>query len=205
MNSPLGTAFASYPLQEQILSHPGERKEDIVMNKQTIAGVVIGAAAVTAIGAFAGFQLADQGEYAKVTEVKPNMTSINIPRDECRNELVTTQKPVKDPHQVTGTIAGAIIGGVLGNQVGDGSGKDIATAAGAVAGGVAGNKIQEKVQKGNTEQTIQPVCATVYDERLEQQGYLVTYEWQGATRQVVMDHDPGRKLEVENGEVVFDQ
>lgn len=171
------------------------------MNRQTIAGIVVGAVAVTAIGALAGYKLADDSEYAKVIDVRPHMTSIDIPREECRNEIVTRQKPVKDKHQVTGTIAGAVIGGVLGNQVGDGSGQDIATAAGAVAGGVAGNRIQQKVQEGNTEQSLQEMCSTVYDERLEQQGYLVTYEWEGATRDVVLDYDPGRRLAMENGEI----
>lgn len=172
------------------------------MNRQTWIGVVIGAIAVTAVGAFAGYRLADDQEYAKVLEVRPNMAEVAIPRSECRNEVVTRQKPVKDKHQVTGTIAGAVIGGVLGNQVGDGSGQDIATAAGAVAGGVAGNKIHEKIQEGNTEQSLEETCSTVYDQRLEQQGYLVTYEWDGETREVVLDHDPGRRLAMENGEIV---
>ena len=175
------------------------------MNRHSIIGLVFGAVAVTAIGTFAGIKLTDDEAYAPVRDVRPHMVSVRVPRDECRDEVVTTQKPVKDKHQVTGTIAGAIIGGVLGNQVGDGSGRDIATAAGAVAGGYAGNKIHEKVQEGNTEQTIRPVCSTVYDERLEQQGYLVTYEWQDETNEVVLDYDPGRRLPVEDGKVVFEK
>lgn len=174
------------------------------MNKQTITGMIIGAITVTALGAFAGAQFMENDEYAKVLEVKPHMVTVNIPNAECHDELITRQKPVKDKHQVTGTIAGAIIGGVLGNQVGDGSGQDIATAAGAVAGGVAGNKIHEKVQQGNTEQSIQQVCSTSYDARPEQQGYLVTYELDGNIQEIVLAYDPGRKLPVRNGEVVLE-
>lgn len=175
------------------------------MNRQMISGMVIGAVAVAGVGAFAGYELANGPDHAKVIDVAPNMVAISTPREECRDEVVTRQKPVKDKHQVTGTIAGAIIGGVLGNQIGDGSGQDIATAAGAVAGGVAGNKIHERVQEGNTEQSLERVCATAFDERLEQQGFLVTYEWDGMTREVVMDYDPGRRLPVEDGEVVLNQ
>lgn len=169
------------------------------MNKQTLTGIIIGAVAVTAIGAFAGYQIAEDDDYARVIDVTPNYVTQNIPREECREVLETRQKPVKDEHQVTGTIAGAIIGGVLGNQVGDGSGRDIATAAGAVAGGIAGNKVHERIQENNLEQYVTEECRTAFDQINEQDGYLVTYEWEGERQQVHLDHDPGSRIEIEDG------
>ncbi len=171
------------------------------MKTQTLTGVIIGAVAVTAVGAFAGMQLAGEPEYADVIDVEPHFVTHEVPREACRDELQTRQKPVKDEHQVTGTIAGAIIGGVLGNQVGDGSGQDIATAAGAIAGGYAGNKAHEKIQENNTEQVANQVCETIYDTRRQQDGYLVTYEWDGERQQVRMERDPGYRIPVEDGEL----
>lgn len=174
------------------------------MSKQLLIGGIVGAVAVTAIGSLAGYRFLDSGEYAEVVAVDPNMKTVTTPRQECREQVVTRKKPVKDPHQVTGTIAGAVIGGVLGNQVGGGSGRDIATATGAVAGGYAGNKIQEKVQDGNTEQHVEQICETVYDTSEVQDGFEVTYRIDGQERVVLMAEDPGRRIALENGEPVLE-
>jgi uncharacterized protein YcfJ len=173
------------------------------MNKHLLIGVALGAVAVTAIGTIAGTRLVTSADYADVVAVEPVLKSVSEPRQACREEVVEVQKPVKDKHRITGTVAGAVIGGVLGNQVGDGSGQDIATAGGAVAGGYAGNKIQEKIQEGNTEQQLQQVCETVYDTREVQDGYRVTYELDGEEHTILMDVDPGRRLALENGRPVL--
>jgi uncharacterized protein YcfJ len=144
------------------------------------------------------------GDSATVVSVEPFMRTVSTPREVCRDELVTQQKPVKDPHQVTGTIAGAVIGGVLGSKIGDGSGQDIATVGGAVAGGYAGNKVHEKIQEGNTEQRPQRVCETVYDTSEVQDGYEVTYRLDGQEHVVHMDHDPGARISLENGEPMLE-
>ena len=174
------------------------------MDRQYVIGSIIGAVAVTAIGGVAGYRMLESDQYAKVVSVEPALVTVQVPLEECRDELITRQKPVKDPKQVTGTVAGAVIGGVLGNQVGGGRGKDIATVGGAVAGGYAGNKIQEKIQEGNTEETLERVCTTAYATREEQDGFLVTYRLNGEDRKIHMDHDPGRRIPLENGEPVFD-
>ena len=173
------------------------------MQKQLIiGGVIAGGLALTAIGAVAGYRSMDQANYGEVIAVKPAMKTISVPREECRDELVTRTQPTKDPNQIAGTVAGAVVGGVLGNQVGSGTGKDIATVAGAAAGGYAGNKIQEGMQERNTYQESQRVCDTVNDKRQEQVGYDVTYRYDGQEKTVRMDYDPGNRLPVENGEVV---
>jgi uncharacterized protein YcfJ len=88
-----------------------------------------------------------------------------VPREECRDEVVTLKREPKDDKQIGGTAVGAVIGGVLGNQIGSGDGKKLATVGGAVAGGIAGNKIQDKMQDGNTYQETRRVCETVYDKK----------------------------------------
>lgn len=172
------------------------------MNRHLLIGGIVGAAAATAI---AGVAMLDSEDYAEVVAVEPVTTTVSVPREECRDHVVEVQKPVKDDKQITGTVAGAVIGGVLGRQVGGGSGKDIATVAGAAAGGYAGNKAQEKIQENNTEQRVERRCQTVYDEHEEPAGYEVTYLWDGQERVVHMDHDPGRRLEIEDGRPVLDR
>ena len=122
------------------------------MNRQLIIGGIVGALAVTAVAAVAGYRTMD---------AKP----VKIARQECRDEIVTLTRPTKDPDQIAGTVAGAVIGGVLGHQVGGGDGKKLATVGGAVAGGYAGNKVQEGMQERSTYQQTRQVCRTVYDTR----------------------------------------
>jgi uncharacterized protein YcfJ len=122
------------------------------MNRQVIIGAVVGALAVTAVAAVAGYRTMD---------AKPSM----VAREVCRDDIVTLTRPTKDPDQIAGTVAGAVIGGVLGNQVGGGDGKKLATVGGAVVGGYAGNKVQEGMQERNTYQETRRTCRTVYDKQ----------------------------------------
>jgi uncharacterized protein YcfJ len=174
------------------------------MNSKYVLGGIFAVAAATTIAGVAGFTVLRSGEYAEVISVEPAMTTLSTPQVICRDELVTVKKPVKDEHQVTGTIAGAVIGGVLGHQIGGGKGKDIATVGGAVAGGYAGNKLQEKIQDGNTEQQLQEVCDTVYDRSEVQDGYEVTYRYNDQLHVIHLDHDPGRRIPMENGQPQLD-
>ena len=173
------------------------------MNKQLVIGLVVGAVAVTAIGAVAGYRMLDQANYAEVLSVTPAMKTVSVPRKECHDELVTVTNPTKDPKQIAGTIAGAVIGGVLGSKVGGGDGKKLATVGGAVGGGYAGNKIQEGMQERNTHQESRRTCETVRDSRQEQQGYDVTYRLDGKEQVVRLDYDPGKRIPIENGSLVL--
>lgn len=175
------------------------------MNRQLLVGAIVGAAAVTAIGAVAGFRMLDQANYAEVIAVKSVMKTVSVPREECRDELVTRTRPTRDAKQIAGTVAGAVVGGVLGSQIGDGSGKKLATAGGAVAGGYAGNKIQEGMQARNTYQESQRTCETVRDSRQEPAGFDVTYRLDGREQVIRLGYDPGRRIPVDNGELVLRQ
>ncbi|MDX1460631.1 MAG: glycine zipper 2TM domain-containing protein [Xanthomonadales bacterium] len=164
------------------------------MNKQLLIGGVVGAVAVTAIGGLAGYHLVEY-DYAEVVDVQP----IAATHEVCRDQVVTRKKPVKDEHQVTGTVAGAIIGGVLGSKVGDGSGQDLATVGGAIAGGYAGNKVQENIQDKNVEQDLQRVCTMQNDPNAKPVAYQVTYFYEGREHTVRLTEDPGSRIRLEDG------
>ena len=99
------------------------------MNKSLLTGLVVGGVAVTAAGAYAGYQTMDQGRSAKVLNVEPMSRTVKTPRQVCASEVVTHQAAVKDPKRVTGSIIGAVAGGLLGNQIGDGDGQPAVTPA----------------------------------------------------------------------------
>jgi uncharacterized protein YcfJ len=175
------------------------------MNNSLLAGLILGGVVVTAVGAYATTQtdLNPFQDYADVVAVAPAFDNKQTSRQVCNDEAVTQQVPVKDEKRIAGTAIGAVIGGVLGNQVGSGDGKKIATAAGAVAGGYAGSKIQKGMQERNTETVVGQRCETVYDNEKIPAGYQVTYVLDGKQGVVRMDHDPGKRIRVEDGELVL--
>lgn len=174
------------------------------MNRSLIAGAVLGAAVVTAGGAFAGYRMLDRApEFADVLDVQPITQTVKTPREICQPVAVTHKQPPKDEHKVAGTMIGAVVGGVLGNQVGSGSGRKIATVAGAAAGGYAGNRIQDRMQQGNTSTTTEQRCETVYDVDRKHVGYSVRYRLGETEGSVQMEHHPGQQIPVEDGQLVL--
>jgi len=172
------------------------------MDKSLVTGLVIGAAVAAGAGAVAGLKLMNRGpQYAEVLNVTPLTKTIRTPRPECHDEQVTQKAPVKDEHQVLGTIAGAVIGGVIGHQVGGGSGRDIATVAGAAGGGYAGNRIQKNLQDRDTTTTTEQKCNTAYDSSEKITGYKVRYRLNGKEDSVKMDHDPGPRIPLRDGQL----
>jgi uncharacterized protein YcfJ len=179
------------------------RDLEVSVNKSLVIGSVFGAIAVSAGGAVAGYHLVNGPRVAEVVSVKELHKTIKTPRQECHDEQVTRVKPVKDTDRLAGTGIGAVVGGLLGNRFGGGSGKALATVAGAAAGGYAGNKIQEKVQQGNTYTTTEQRCTTAYDSKELPNGYDVVYVFDGKRHHAHMDHDPGKTLPVQDGQVVL--
>lgn len=174
------------------------------MNKSMIVGVVLGALGVTAGGAVATYRMVDRGpEYAEVLAVTPVKETIRTPREVCKDVVVPRQRPVKDQHQVAGTVIGALAGGLLGNQIGGGTGKAIATVAGAAAGGYAGNKVQEGMQRRDTYTTTETRCSTVTDTDEKVVGYDVEYRLGEKVGQVRMDRQPGARIPVQDGQLVL--
>ena len=174
-----------------------------MISKQLLIGGVVGAIAVTAVTATAGYQMLNSDDYAEVLVATPVMRTVSVPREECRDQLTSVTQPTQDPNQITGTVAGAVIGGVIGNQIGDGDGKKVATVGGAIAGGISGKKIQEGMQERNVDQVNQRVCETTHDSKQERVGYDVKYLLNGQEQTVRMDSDPGRRIRIENGKPVI--
>lgn len=134
------------------------------------------------------------GVYEDTAEV--TQVSINT-RDVTRNQRVCEDVMVESRGQgqnVMGTVIGGVAGGILGNQVGKGNGRTVSTAAGAVIGSVVGNNLANNSNQ-NAMQT-RSQCHNVRDVVTEQNGYLVTYEYQGRSFQAVYPRDPGRTVRV---------
>jgi uncharacterized protein YcfJ len=174
------------------------------MDKSLVTGLVVGAALAAGVGATAGYRLMNkEPEYAQVLKVTPLTKTVKTPRQECHDETVTQQGPVKDEHQIIGTVAGAVIGGVIGHQVGGGTGKSIATVAGAAGGGYAGNRIQKNLQDRDTTTSTVQKCNTVYDTSEKQVGFQVRYRLNDREATVKMDHDPGERIPVRDGHLLL--
>jgi uncharacterized protein YcfJ len=173
------------------------------MNKSLITGLVVGGIAVTAAGAFAGYQVMDDRRSAEVLDVQPVTKTVRTSRQVCSDELVSHEVPASDPKRITGAVMGAVVGGVLGNQVGDGSGQTAATVAGAAAGGYAGSKIQKHMQDDKTTTTVEQRCRTVYDSTEKPDGYKVRYRLDGQEGTVRTDRAPGRTIPVADGQLVL--
>jgi uncharacterized protein YcfJ len=182
--------------------------QELQVNKSLLVGTVLGAVAVTAGGAFATYSLVKGGapEYAQVLGAQPINEQIKTPRQVCKDVAVTHERPVKDQHQIMGSVLGAVAGGLLGNQVGAGNGKKLATVAGAVGGGYAGNRVQNHMQNSDTYTTNQKRCNTVNDISSKVVGYDVKYQLDGKVGQVRMDRDPGSQIPVDKqGQLVLGQ
>ena len=172
------------------------------MNRSMMMGSIIGALAVSAGGAFAGYRMIGASDGAEVVSVRALNQTIRTPRQECRDEQVTRVKQARDTRQLAGTGIGAVIGGLLGNRIGGGNGKVLATVAGAAAGGYAGNRIEQRVQQGNTYTTTERRCVTAYDIRETPAGYDVVYRLNGKRHHVHMTHDPGKRIPLHDGKIV---
>ena len=175
------------------------------MNRQMWTGVGIGVAIAATIGAVAGYRMSADAEFAEVISSQRVTETQRLARQDCRDEQVTQQKPVKDEKRVAGSAIGAVLGGVIGHQVGDGSGQTLATVAGAAAGGYAGSKVQKRMQAGNLETVTQQRCQTVYDTREKPMGFDVSYRLNGETITVRSTRElaVGLRLPVVDGRAVL--
>ena len=173
------------------------------MKHQLLIGSLAGVLVTATIGAVATSRFLDHPEHADVISVHAATKTVSVPRQDCRDTVVTRKVTTQDPNQIAGTVVGAVVGGVLGSQIGGGTGKQVATVGGALAGGYAGNKVQEGMQERNTYQEAQQNCTTVHDSRQVPAGYDVMYRLEGLVHSVRMDYDPGATIQFEDGELVL--
>ncbi len=172
------------------------------MNKGLLVGIIVGAVGVTAAGSVASLHYLDQQpQFAEVVSSKAVMEETLVPVEECKTVQVQVQKPVKDEHQISGTVIGAVVGGVLGNQVGGGNGKKVATVVGAAAGGYTGKQVQKELQTTDLENQAQRQCSTVQKKKSKLVGYDVRYLHNGKLITVRMSEKPGDQLLIQDGKV----
>ncbi|GGA46915.1 glycine zipper 2TM domain-containing protein [Dyella nitratireducens] len=138
-------------------------------------------------------------QYAQVVSVTPVHQQVNTPHQVCQDVVVNHTEPPKDQHNIAGTAIGAVAGGLLGHMIGHGKGNTIATVGGAVAGGYAGNRIENAHHQGTVTSTTEHECKTVTDSSDRVIGYDVQYVYNGVTRTTRMDHDPGNRVQVQEG------
>lgn len=170
-------------------------------NRNADAGTSNGAAALSGESGDTGAGTGtDNGvKYAKVVSVDPVRQTVNNPRQVCHDQTVTHTAPPKDQHRIAGTAIGAVAGGLLGHMVGGGKGNTLATVAGAVGGGYAGNRIEASRQHPQVTSSVERQCNTVDNTSNRIVGYDVRYVYNGVTRTVRMDHDPGDRVQVQEG------
>ncbi|BFI95747.1 MAG: hypothetical protein RSP_12570 [Rhodanobacter sp.] len=182
------------------------------MKKLMVNALNVGIVAALAVGLSACNRSADAGtagdqtgsaqqsagpQYAQVVSVTP-VHSTTASHQVCHDEVVTQAAPPKDQHNIAGTAIGAVAGGLLGHMVGGGKGKTLATVAGAVGGGYAGNRIENAHHTPQETQSVQRECNTVAgSDKIV--GYDVQYVYNGVTRTTRMDHDPGNRVQVQEG------
>lgn len=150
-------------------------------------------AAIALSGFFGAAAATEFDDYARIVSVTPQFEQVNYPRQECRTEYVPVYRETRG---VGGSIIGGIAGGILGNQVGGGSGRTVATAAGAIAGAIVGDRVENHGQGGAVEQQEVRNCRMVDNWQQRNNGYAVTYDYQGRTGTVVLPYDPGQRLRV---------
>jgi len=138
-------------------------------------------------------------QYAQVVSVTPVHSTVGQPHQVCQDVVVNHTEPPKDQHRIAGTAIGAVAGGLLGHMVGSGKGNTLATVAGAVGGGYVGNRVEAAHQHNTVTSTTEHECKTVNDTADHIIGYDVQYVYNGVTRTTRMDHDPGNRVQVQEG------
>ena len=135
-------------------------------------------AAAFAVTAITSAMAQSYSDTAQVLSAQPIYERNSVPRQECSNETVTTDRRVPSQGYVeagyrqpapsgertvgAGTVLGAIIGGVVGHQFGRSSGgRDVGTGVGIVAGGLIGNQIENSAPSGQPAYAAGPAPARV--------------------------------------------
>ncbi len=150
------------------------------MNNTALAGIIVGAVVIAGAGAIAansGFNPFQK--YATVVAVEPAFEMTHTPRQVCGDEAIAEQA----------AASGQVAAPEQGAAPAPAPAKD---AAHQPAAGQKGNPSEEP-------------CLMVYDTESVQSGYDVTYELDGTQKVVRMDHDPGKRIPVEDGELVLTQ
>ena len=167
------------------------------------AALVCGLPAIT-LTAGAAAPVSTEFDYALVDDVtrKTRIVEVPVSREECWEEPVTYYHlPVRAGyHSYTSTIAGGIVGAVVGNQFGSGSGRDWATIAGSALGASVGRDYEARraYRGGRSYTATEQRCRIVNDYQSEERddGYLVTYTYNGRQYRTTTARHPGDRIRV---------
>lgn len=155
------------------------------MNNTALAGIIVGAVVVAAaVGIVANSGYNPLQKYATVVSVEPAFDTTRTPRMVCGDEE---------------TLAQARAQAAAAPTV-DGPSPTAPAPAEPAEPTPAEDKADAKAGKAGEEQ-----CLTVYDTSSVPAGFDVTYELDGVQKVVRMDHDPGERIPVEDGELVLSQ
>lgn len=80
------------------------------MNRSLIIGIVAGAIAATAGGAYAGFRTLGEAPSAEVLKVEPLARTIRVDRQVCAEEAVSQDASAHDPNRVAGSMVRIAVG-----------------------------------------------------------------------------------------------
>jgi uncharacterized protein YcfJ len=150
------------------------------MNNTALAGIIVGGivlAAASSIVANSGYNPLQK--YAEVVSVEPAFDTTRTPRQVCGDEATLAQTTVPGGAPVA--------------------------AAPAPTPEAAKPEQPAAPKAGDAEADASSDCVVVYDTRSVQAGFDVTYELDGAQKVVRMDRDPGKRIPVEDGELVLTQ
>ena len=149
------------------------------MNNTVLAGIIVGGVVLAAAGSI----VANSGynplkEYATVVSVEPAFDTTRTPRQLCGDEAALAQTTM------TGDTT-------------------VAAAPPPTPATEAVKSEQAPASKaGSSEADANAECIVVFDTSSVQSGFDVTYELDGAQKVVRMDRDPGKRIPVEDGELV---
>jgi uncharacterized protein YcfJ len=160
--------------------------QGVNVNNTALAGIIVGAVVVAAaVGIVANSGYNPLQKYATVVSVEPAFDTTRTPRMVCGDEE---------------TLAQARAQAAAAPTVDGPSPTAPAPAEPAEPTPPAEDKADAKAGKAGEEQ-----CLTVYDTSSVPAGFDVTYELDGVQKVVRMDHDPGERIPVEDGELVLSQ
>lgn len=156
------------------------------MNNTALAGIIVGGVVLAAAGSI----VANSGynplqKYATVVSVEPAFDTTRTPRQVCGDEAALAQASM--PGNPTAAAA---------------PGAPAPVSVPAPASAPAKPEPSTASKAGDAEADASAECVVVFDTSSVQSGFDVTYELDGAQKVVRMDRDPGKRIPVEDGEIV---
>jgi uncharacterized protein YcfJ len=150
------------------------------MNNTVLAGIIVGGVVLAAaVSIFASSGYNPLQKYATVVSVEPAFDTTRTPRQLCGDEAALAQATM------TGDAAAA------------------AAPTPAPASEPTKPEQAPAPNAGSAEADASTECIVVFDTNSVQSGFDVTYELDGAQKVVRMDRDPGKRIPVEDGELVL--